>query len=64
MPRHNNQVRGEKHHAARLTESDVRRMRELHYDFDICVRCVAKLYEVKYATAWDAINFNTWRHVA
>lgn len=58
-----NNVRGEQHHAARLTESDVRRMRELHYDFDICVRCVAKLYNTKYATAWDAINYNTWKHI-
>jgi len=64
MTRHTNQVRGEQHHCAKLTESEVRRMRELHYDYEICIRCVAKLYGVKYPTAWDAIKFNTWRQVS
>jgi len=63
MPRHTNQVRGERHHAARLTESDVRQMRRLHYDHELCIRCVSKIYDVSYPTAWDAISYNTWRHV-
>lgn len=56
-------ARGERHHRAKLTERDVVRMRELHEEYDICIRCVAKLYNVKYTTAWDAINYQTWRHV-
>jgi len=63
MSKHTNQIRGEQHHSAKLTEESVRRMRQLHYDYDLCIRCVSKLYGVKYPTAWDAICYNTWRHV-
>ena len=63
MPRHFNQVRGERHHSARLNEAQVIYMRKMHYDKDICVRCVAKIFDIPYPTAWDAINYQTWRHV-
>ena len=64
MPRHFNQVRGERHHNARLTEKDVAQMRFLHHEDGLCIRCVAMLYGVRYATAWEAICYRTWKHVA
>lgn len=63
MNRHFNHKRGEAHHAARLTESEVRRMRELKEDYDLCVRCIAILFDKPYPTTWEAINYQTWRHV-
>ena len=63
MSAHRNRVRGEKHHNSQLTEQSVAQMRRLHYDEDLCIRCISKMYKVRYATAWDAINYNTWKHV-
>ena len=63
MRNHRNRVRGEAHHASQLTEQSVAQMRRLHYEDDLCIRCISKLYDVRYPTAWDAIKFNTWKHV-
>lgn len=63
MSGHRNRVRGEFHHAAQLTEKAVAQMRRLYYEDDLCIRCISKMYGVRYATAWDAICFNTWKHV-
>jgi len=59
----NNTVRGERHHSARLDATTVRTMRRMYYEDDLCVRCICKLFDVNYTTGWDAINFNTWKHV-
>lgn len=58
-----NMPRGEKHHSATLTEAKVRAMRKLHEERGIGATCLGKLYGVSQNTAWDAINYNTWRHV-
>lgn len=58
-----NPKRGDSHHAAVLTATEVSRMRALKEDYDLCVKCIAKLFDVKYTTAWDAINYETWKHV-
>ena len=55
--------RGENHYAARLRADDVRQMRRLHYTDGLCVRCIAIIYSRPYPTVWDAINFETWKHV-
>ena len=55
--------RGENHHAAQLTGQSVAQMRRLHYDEGLCIKCISKLYDVRYATAWEAINYVTWKHV-
>jgi len=55
--------RGEDHHCARLNAQDVDTMRSLHEVDDLCINCIAKIFNVKYATAWDAIRYQTWRHV-
>jgi len=55
--------RGESHHSATLTESDVKQMRNLKEDYGLCVKCISKLYGISYPTAWDAINYKTWKHV-
>ena len=63
MSAHRNRVRGEAHHAAQLNGKDVAQMRRLHYDEDLCIKCISKLYDVRYATAWEAIKYVTWKHV-
>lgn len=55
--------RGEAHHSATLTERDVKQMRKLKKEYDLCIRCISKMYGVSYGTAWDAINYQTWKHV-
>ena len=60
---HRNRVRGEFHHSAVLTERKVRWLRRMN-DRGLCVRCAAKLIGVSYTAAWDAVNYNTWRHVS
>ena len=54
---------GEEHHAAILTAAKVREMRVQHQKIGLCVKCIAILQGVKYQTAWEAINYVTWRHV-
>lgn len=54
---------GEDHHAATLTRKKVIEMREQHWSLGLCVKCVSILHGVKYPTAWDAINYETWKHV-
>ena len=54
---------GEAHHSAKLTATTVRELRRLHYDVGICCQCAAKLLNVNRQTAYDAINFYTWKHV-
>jgi len=55
--------KGESHHAAKLTADKVRQMRQLSWEYGLCTKCIAKMFEVKYATAWEAINLHTWKHV-
>ena len=55
--------RGEQHHSAKLTAKKVRAMRRLHHNKKLCIRCIAACFDVKYTTAWDAISYNTWRHL-
>jgi len=53
--------RGEKNHAARLTEADVRELRRLagHVPY----RVLAERFGVSQATAQHAASGRTWRHV-
>lgn len=55
--------RGERHHRAKLTADQVREMRRLNWEVGVCIRCLSKIYGVKYPTAWDAINCVTWRSI-
>lgn len=55
--------RGERHHAAKLTERKVRAMRRMHYEKGVFMCCVAKLFSVNRSTAFDAISYRTWVHV-
>lgn len=61
--KHYNHRRGEQHHAAQLTEQSVRQMRFLHHTEGLCVRCISKIYGTRYATAWEAIHYRSWKHV-
>lgn len=60
----NNTPVGETHHGAKLTEQQVRDLRQMVAD-GICVCCAQKILklECSYSTAWDAANYTTWRHV-
>ncbi len=55
---------GQDHHSAKLTEDAVRELRRL-VGLDVCVNCARKVLglNVHTATAWDAANYKTWRHV-
>ncbi len=55
---------GESHHRAKLTEETVASLRALHQK-GVCIRCAVNLLEipVSYGSAWDAINYQTWKHV-
>ena len=55
---------GEKHHKAKLTVRHVIALRRLHHDAGIPVTSAAKLLNVPYGTALDAVMFRTWRSVA
>ena len=52
---------GERHYRAKLTEDDVRLMRELKGELPI--RKIAEKFGVSHHTAHQAINYNTWKHV-
>lgn len=66
-------VRGEAHSKAKLTEQDVREMRELFNDkgyrstfkssYEMYLD-LAKTYKVHYTTAYKIINGQSWKHVA
>ena len=61
--KHLNSVRGESHHAAKLTEEKVQILRKLHYETGLCKCCSAALVGVNHQTAWDAISYRSWKHV-
>lgn len=48
---------------SRLTPHRVRRMRRLHERRGLCISCIALLHRVPYATAWEAIRYQTSRQV-
>ncbi len=52
-----------RHWNAKLTVEQVVELRRLHYDLGLCKRCAAKVVGVPRQTAYDAIVFQTWRHV-
>jgi len=64
---------GEAHAKAKLTEQDVREMRELFNDkgyrstfkssYEMYLD-LAKTYKVHYTTAYKIINGQSWKHVA
>ena len=64
---------GENHFKAKLTEQDVREMRELFADQDYrqtfnssyeVYLDLAKTYKIHYTTAYKIINGQSWKHVA
>jgi predicted DNA-binding protein YlxM (UPF0122 family) len=63
MARNFQSPKGEAHHAAKLTEGRVKASRKLYYENGLCIRCIAKLYNISYTTMWDAINYVTWKSV-
>jgi hypothetical protein len=58
------QHRGDKHHRRRLSEADVRGIRQLHTK-GVCCACIVKVLDltVAQATVRDAANYRTWTHV-
>lgn len=55
--------KGENHHAAKLTEKLVQEMRYLYWVKGITARCCAKLFDVNPQTAYDAVNYASWKDV-
>lgn len=56
-------VVGEKHPAAKLTEKDVLRMRELGKCRILSHGEIGRAFKVSGATALDVINRRSWRHI-
>ncbi|HFJ9368546.1 TPA: NUMOD4 motif-containing HNH endonuclease [Bacillus cereus] len=56
---------GEKHHKAKLTESDVRWIRGNYkmYDDEFSVKALAERFDVTYFTMYMVIKNKTWKHV-
>ena len=56
---------GEQHHAAKLTEAQVRELRRLVHDVGLCTRCANKVVapNVSAQSAYEAAHFYTWKHV-
>lgn len=72
-PANRTYVRGEAHCRAKLTEQDVREMRELFNDKDYrrtfrstyeMYLDLAKTYKIHYTTAYKIITGQSWKHVA
>ena len=53
--------RGENNHRAKLTESDVRLIRQLHPD--LSYRVLARKFEVSKRAIESAVTRKTWRHI-
>ena len=53
---------GSGHPSAKLTEANVRRMRELQ-SCGVSYSKLCAMFGVSIATAWNAVNRVTWRHV-
>ena len=57
------QVQGRRNGMARLTEEDVRLIRELKKQSDLSNAEIARKFEVGESTVSDIINGQTWRNV-
>lgn len=59
-----NRPAGQSHHAAKLTENAVQELRKLHQS-GICIKCAMFFLNlsISYQSAWDAVNYATWKHV-
>lgn len=57
-----NLTRGEDKPNAKLTDDDVRLMRQLKIE-EIPIRVIAEKFEITYSTAWKAITYRSWKHV-
>ena len=57
------QVQGYRNGMARLTEEDVRLIRELKKQSDLSNAEIARKFEVGSSTVSDIINGHTWRNV-
>lgn len=60
---HREPVRLRNGNYSRLTPDLVRTMRDQHERVGLCISCIALLHSVPYTTAWEAINYATWRNV-
>lgn len=45
----------------KLTERDVLTMRRMYEEDGLCIKCIAKLHDLPYATANHAIKRRTWK---
>ena len=54
--------RGEKHHAAQLTEEDVRLIRIL-YKEKLKISEISEKFEVSWCCIYDVCHYRTWKHI-
>jgi len=56
-------IKGETHPGAKLTEKDVREIRDLYAHTSYSARALAKLYGVQHPAIFAVVNRTKWRHV-
>ena len=62
--KHGTVASGSRHGASKLNDLAVREMRTIHKHLKWTYRKLADVYGITPACAWNAVNRNTWRHVA
>ena len=63
MARPDTVLRGEENPRAKLTDRDVRTMRRMYSEDGLCIKCIAHMFDVAYATANHIIRRRTWTHI-
>lgn len=56
-------LKGSKHHKSKLTEDDVKEIREILKDKNVDRKEIAKKYNVSYNTINDIVARRTWTHI-
>lgn len=55
--------RGDGHHKSKLTEADVRMIRDLHDNHGLSTRALASKFDVSQRAIFQVVSWISWRHV-
>lgn len=58
-----NYQRGEARYNTKLTEQQVRTIRQAFEDGVITLSGISVTWGISYASAWDIVNYRRWQHV-
>lgn len=62
LPNYTNQPKGDKHHRAKMSETDIKKIRGLHNE-GVSLRAIAASYGMHDSTIGDICKGLTWKHV-